>query len=278
MVLARIYLLHYKFLVFYKNIILLQNHSTFLLLIFVGLDGKAKLIIKKDGSESVTINDTYGKTTLYDIDVPIKYISGFGSSNSYKSNSYGSNSYVSPNVSYYNFQSNDDSSYYSNDKSSYQSNDKYSSHSNDKSSYQSNDYSNDKSDFNNNVTQKQAAVGSTYDSVFPPGVSKSMIPPGQENLYILKSQIVPPVCPSQCANSSSSSSDKKCPPCPGCERCKEPDFACKKVPNYGDSNSDKNSFGGWDRDKGSRSTSNSPNYDSPNGNWGNGGGNGASYG
>ena len=115
--------------------------------------------------------------------------------------------------------------------------------------------------------------GSTYDSVFPPGVSKSMIPPGQENLYILKSQIVPPVCPSQCANSSSSSSVKKCPPCPGCERCKEPDFACKKVPNYGDSNSDENSFGGWVRDKGSRS-----NYGSPNGNWGNGGGNGASYG
>jgi len=116
--------------------------------------------------------------------------------------------------------------------------------------------------------------GSTYDSVFPPGVSKSMIPPGQENLYILKSQIVPPVCPSQCANTSSSSSDKKCPPCPGCKRCsnKDSDFACKKVPNYGGGNSDENSFSGWDRDKSSRS-----NYGSPNGNWGNGGGNGASY-
>ena len=134
---------------------------------------------------------------------------------------------------------------------------------------------------NNNVTQNQSTSGSTYDSVFPPGVSKSMIPPGQENLYILKSQIVPPVCPSQCANSSSSSSDKKCAPCPGCKRCsnKDSDFACKKVPNYGDSNSDENSFSGWDRDNGSRSNGGSrSNYGSSNGNWGNGGGNGASYG
>jgi hypothetical protein len=43
--------------------------------------------------------------------------------------------------------------------------------------------------------------GSDYNSAFTTannglGVNKNMIPPGQEDLYILKSQIVPPVCPS----------------------------------------------------------------------------------
>ena len=72
-----------------------------------------------------------------------------------------------------------------------------------------------------------------YDSVFPQGVPKSMIPRGQEDLYILKSEIVPPVCP-VCPASSACPSNKKekCPPCPACARCPEPSFECKKVPNY----------------------------------------------
>jgi hypothetical protein len=66
------------------------------------------------------------------------------------------------------------------------------------------------------------------------GVSRSKIPPGQEDLYILKSEIVPPICPAcpsmKCNNSSTDA--KKCPPCPPCARCPEPSFECKKVPNY----------------------------------------------
>jgi hypothetical protein len=66
------------------------------------------------------------------------------------------------------------------------------------------------------------------------GVPRSRIPPGQENLYILKSEIVPPICPAcptvNCNNSSNS--EKKCQPCPPCARCPEPSFECKKVPNY----------------------------------------------
>ena len=103
---------------------------------------------------------------------------------------------------------------------------------------------------------------SAYDSSLPPGIPKSMIPPGQEDLYILKSQVVPPVCPacpacgtnlphppmdqnntnSASPSSKSSSlsnyfsstppSSEKCPPCPACARCPEPAFECKKVPNY----------------------------------------------
>jgi len=73
----------------------------------------------------------------------------------------------------------------------------------------------------------------TYYSTLPPGIPASQIPPGQEDLYILKSEIVPPVCPA-CPSSSACPKNKKekCPPCPACARCPEPAFECKKVPNY----------------------------------------------
>ncbi len=64
------------------------------------------------------------------------------------------------------------------------------------------------------------------------GMPKSMIPSGDEDLYILKSQIVPPVCPA--CPSSCPIQPKQAPitPCPPCGRCPEPSFECKKVPNY----------------------------------------------
>jgi hypothetical protein len=73
--------------------------------------------------------------------------------------------------------------------------------------------------------------GNQYYSTMPQGISKSQIPPGQEDLYILKSQVVPPVCPA-CPTSSACPRQEKCPPCPACARCPEPSFECKKVPNY----------------------------------------------
>lgn len=74
------------------------------------------------------------------------------------------------------------------------------------------------------------------------GISRDQIPPGEEHLYVLKSEIVPPVCP-KCPDISSSKGGskggggncckkKKCPPCPRPQRCPEPAFTCKKVPNY----------------------------------------------
>ena len=72
------------------------------------------------------------------------------------------------------------------------------------------------------------------------GFSKSEIPPGSEDLYILKSQIVVPTCPvssnlvgngSKC-NTNAASTAAPVPPCPPCERCPEPAFDCKKIPNY----------------------------------------------
>lgn len=81
------------------------------------------------------------------------------------------------------------------------------------------------------------------------GIPKSQIPKGQEDLYILKSQIVTPVCPVTPSSGSSAGaanisgsgagsngtdiySTEKCPPCPACARCPEPSFECVKKPVY----------------------------------------------
>jgi len=59
------------------------------------------------------------------------------------------------------------------------------------------------------------------------------LPSNNNDLYILKSQIVPPVCP---VCPSVSNSTDNCQPCPPCARCPEPAFECKKVPNYQSNN------------------------------------------
>lgn len=62
------------------------------------------------------------------------------------------------------------------------------------------------------------------------GISRSQIPAGQEDQYILKSKIVPPVCPAcptTCPREKS-----ECPPCPACEPCPEPTVECKRVAKY----------------------------------------------
>jgi len=49
--------------------------------------------------------------------------------------------------------------------------------------------------------------------------------------YILKSEVVPPVCP-KCPDSRSCPRQKPCPPCPPPARCPESAFECKKVPSH----------------------------------------------
>ena len=63
------------------------------------------------------------------------------------------------------------------------------------------------------------------------GIQQSEIPEGDEDLYMLKSQMVPPVCP-RCPDAAVCPREKPCPSCPPCARCPEPAFSCKKVPNY----------------------------------------------
>jgi len=65
----------------------------------------------------------------------------------------------------------------------------------------------------------------------PLGIPRNQIPTGDEDLYILKSEVIPPVCPA-CPNVTACTSNKTPPPCPPCARCPEPAFDCKKVPNY----------------------------------------------
>jgi hypothetical protein len=83
-------------------------------------------------------------------------------------------------------------------------------------------------------------------SPFLPGVPtpkpkrSRCIPSGDEDYYVLKSQVVPPVCP-KCPDTRACPRQKKCPACPGCKRCPEDAFECKKVPNY---NAAGGAFGG----------------------------------
>jgi len=81
------------------------------------------------------------------------------------------------------------------------------------------------------ATPDSNGYGDTYYSTLPSGVSKNQIPPGKEDLYILKSEVIPPVCPA-CPTSAACPRQEPCPPCPACARCPEPAFECKKVPNY----------------------------------------------
>jgi len=65
------------------------------------------------------------------------------------------------------------------------------------------------------------------------GIPGRMIPVGQEDLYILKSQVVPPVCPRCPTICAGNNTKNTCPPCPSCARCPEStDFTCQKVPDY----------------------------------------------
>ena len=85
-------------------------------------------------------------------------------------------------------------------------------------------------------TQSSPSTSYDYSNSLPPGIPMSQIPPGQEDLYILKSEIVPPVCPAPVP--AIQSSTEQCAPCPPCARCPQPNFECKKVPNYSSSNND----------------------------------------
>lgn len=90
----------------------------------------------------------------------------------------------------------------------------------------------------------QSLTSPDYSSSLPKGIPKNMIPPGNEDLYILKSEVVPPVCPACPPPILKCNDDKPPPPCPPCARCPEPRFDCKKVPNYGSGNLGANYFGG----------------------------------
>jgi hypothetical protein len=97
------------------------------------------------------------------------------------------------------------------------------------------------SDNTQSMDMETFVTSNEFENSLPPGIPRSQIPPGDEDLYILKSQVVPPVCP-RCPDPIVKCPDNfdatKCPPCPPCARCPEPAFECKKVPNYKAANPD----------------------------------------
>jgi len=62
---------------------------------------------------------------------------------------------------------------------------------------------------------------------------------GEDSDYVLKSAIVPPVCP-KCPQKTACPRQEPCPACPRPKRCPEASFDCKKVPNYSSSNTNSN--------------------------------------
>ena len=82
-----------------------------------------------------------------------------------------------------------------------------------------------------------------YNKYLPKGIPKTMIPPGNEDLYILKTEIVPPICPA-CSPPIVINPPTKSPPLtpptssnnnPLYNRQMDTDalYSYKKVPNYG---------------------------------------------
>lgn len=90
--------------------------------------------------------------------------------------------------------------------------------------------------FSNSNSNSKSKSNSNSSSNNNNGIARNQIPSGQEDLYILKSQALTPICPA-CPQPPKINCDEKCgkakcPPCPPCARCPEPQFNCVKVPNY----------------------------------------------
>jgi len=242
---------------------------------YYGPNGSTANVANNNGDFSIIVKGTNGETTTYSTSAPVsKTVSSNTDSISSLMKQFGNTTFYGPNGGSARFFTGNDGQYAievtksTGDTIIYTATNTYTYN------YNNNDASKKTSSYNafpfattppaseaqNNKSQ------SPYNSSLPSGIPKSMIPPGQENLYILKSEVVPPVCPA-CPSSSACPSNKKekCPPCPACARCPEPSFECKKVPNYKNTNS--SSYGSYDA---------TGNYNSHGGNSNGGNSNGAS--
>jgi len=205
---------------------------------FYGPDGGTARVIETINNNTLVITHKDGTTSIYYIDNNNSNVTTYNGDNggtaTIITDSDGNKAVkiTSSNGTVVIYSSNNDSNNQSHDSSINQYSDDH-----------VNDYNNA---FTNSMSSNATANNSTgtYDSSLPPGIPKSQIPQGDEDLYILKSKVVPPVCP-KCPNpivmpsdstggsaSGATSGNTKCPPCPPCARCPEPAFDCKKVPNY----------------------------------------------
>lgn len=180
----------------------------------------AKIVTTSNGKKAVEITTMSGTKIVYTEDNPYAY----GSSSQDSDMNENENEDDTSNVN----------QAYSNTTDPYVSSNSY------KNQYYNNSVPSN-SGSNSGSSSGSSSSSTNYSNSLPPGIPRSMIPRGQEDLYILKSEVVPPVCPAcpppivQCPDKFDAS---KCPACPPCARCPESPFECKKVPNYNASNPD----------------------------------------
>jgi hypothetical protein len=212
--------------------------------IFYGPDGGTARVIKTQNNNTLVITNKNGTTDIYYIDNNVNadtttYYGKNGGSAKMITDSYGNQAVeiTGPNGSKVVYTGDNTYTYNSQDGTINQ----YDADNNTTGSdINANTYYGPNGGQATTVTGPAGNTYSTYDSSayynsLPQGIPRSQILPGEEDLYILKSQVVPPVCP-KCPDPIVQSSDNtdvtKCPPCPPCARCPEPAFDCVKRPNY----------------------------------------------
>jgi len=211
---------------------------------FNGKNGGRAKIIKKNGSYQIEVRDSNGNTSYYTYNSPtatnssndsIQSMTFYGPYSGKAQVVMDMNGKYIIRISY----PNGNSEEYTTNKQKNNSHNSYNTHSVDSTMNQGGmhprkSYYSDYHSSNSNMGSMMGGNMSSnynYSNSLPSGVPRRMIPPGNEDLYILKSEVVPPVCPA-CPQSASCPREEKCPPCPACARCPEPSFECKKVPNY----------------------------------------------
>jgi len=202
--------------------------------IFYGPNGGTAKVIKTLNNNTIVITNKNGSTQIYHIDtnsndsndpnLSIYYGPNGGSAKLITNNEKQFIEITTPNGSKYIYTS--DNTHDTINQYDHYNNNHY-------ENYNHHQYDHYNNNNNNQYNSSNALID--YNNSLPKGISRSQIPSGQEDLYILKSQVVPPVCPKcpnpivKCPNDTDLT---KCPPCPPCARCPEPSFTCAKIPNY----------------------------------------------
>lgn len=219
---------------------------------YTNSDGSsATIITDSDGNKAIQMTDSNNTVTVYSVDQPTNSVDNMNDSERNDGHTVYNSNDNNDNTNAKVWSNNND-----NNNSSCNSNNNNNRNGNGNNNRNGNNNNNRDNGPRGNVSSSSSNKGAVvsnnengeYDQYLPPGIPRSEIPAGDEDLYILKSQVVPPVCPS-CNSSSaalaktfsnksgSGSGSEKCPPCPACDRCPEPAYDCKLVPNYGNYNS-----------------------------------------
>jgi hypothetical protein len=213
--------------------------------IFYGPNGATAKVIETPNNNTIVITNKNGTTEIYYIDtnqspdissVKKYYGPNGGNATIIEVNGKKAVQIIGPNGNKIIYYSDNVYSYSNNDNTINQ----YDSNSVSNGSDYASAFSSIYSAASNMIQGPSGNTAATYDSSayynsLPQGIPKSMIPSGQEDLYILKSEVVPPVCPAPTVIKVPYGDDfdvSKCPPCEPCARCPEPSFECKKVPTY----------------------------------------------